>query len=150
MTKKKTRIGIIICERYHSCAGGKCFRALRERRGAFRRYPADADIEIAGYCSCGGCPGVNIEYAPEEMIKNGVEVIHLATGLIVGYPPCPRLEYFQRYIETRYGIPVVAGTHPVPEKYFQVHKQLGTWKSKKREKILQEVIETPEIRKAYD
>jgi hypothetical protein len=27
------KIGIIICERYQSCGGGKCFRALRERVG---------------------------------------------------------------------------------------------------------------------
>ena len=26
-----TRIGIIICDRYRGCAGGKCLRALRER-----------------------------------------------------------------------------------------------------------------------
>jgi hypothetical protein len=29
------KIGIIICGRYQSCGGGKCFRALRERAGAF-------------------------------------------------------------------------------------------------------------------
>jgi predicted metal-binding protein len=33
-----TRIGIIICDRYRSCAGGKCFRAVREREGAFAAY----------------------------------------------------------------------------------------------------------------
>jgi len=37
MHKEKTKIGIIICHRYHLCAGGKCFRALREREGAFKR-----------------------------------------------------------------------------------------------------------------
>jgi predicted metal-binding protein len=25
------------------------------------------------------------------MVKNGVDVIHLATGMLVGYPPCPHL-----------------------------------------------------------
>jgi len=35
---KKTRVGIIICNRYRRCAGGKCFRALREREGAFSLY----------------------------------------------------------------------------------------------------------------
>jgi hypothetical protein len=33
--KEKTRIGIIICDRYRSCAGGKSFRSLRNREGAF-------------------------------------------------------------------------------------------------------------------
>jgi len=33
------------------------------------------------------CAGGNIEYAGEEMVKNGAQVIRLATGLVVGYPP---------------------------------------------------------------
>lgn len=44
------------------------------------------------------------------MIKNGVDVIHLATGMIVGYPPCPRIDYFKKFIEEKYKIPVVIGT----------------------------------------
>ena len=38
------KIGIIICDRYRSCGGGKCFRALRERRGGFARYVADEPV----------------------------------------------------------------------------------------------------------
>ena len=53
--------------------------------------------------------------------------IHLATGLIVGYPPCPSLDYFREFIQTKYDIPVVFGTHPIPEKYLQIHQKLGTW-----------------------
>ncbi|MDX9865598.1 MAG: CGGC domain-containing protein, partial [Anaerolineaceae bacterium] len=83
---EKVKLGIIICDRYKSCAGGKCFRALKNREGAFDIY-ADQDIELVGYTSCGGCPGGNIEYAGEEMVRNGAEVIHLATGFLVGYPP---------------------------------------------------------------
>ena len=83
------RIGIIICGRYQSCGGGKCFRALRERAGAFAAYPKDEPVELVGFSTCGGCPGGNVEYVPEEMIKNGAQVIHLATGLVVGYPPVP-------------------------------------------------------------
>ncbi|MEA3392128.1 MAG: CGGC domain-containing protein [Candidatus Marinimicrobia bacterium] len=147
---KKTKIGIIICHRYHSCAGGKCFRALREREGAFKRYSKEEDIEIVGYTSCGGCPGGNVEYAPEEMIKNGAEVIHLATGLVVGYPPCPRIDQFKKYIEIRYHIPVVIGTHPIPEKYQLVHEELGTWESEHWQEMLSFLKDPLEIRKAYD
>ncbi len=84
--KTKEKIGIIICDRYRQCAGGKCFRSAREREGAFARY-ADQDIEIVGFTSCDGCPGGNVEYAVDEMQANGATVIHLATGLVVGYPP---------------------------------------------------------------
>ena len=147
---KSKKIGIIICDRYHHCAGGKCFRALRERQGAFKQYDKDRLVEIVGYTSCGGCPGGNVEYVPEDMIKNGAEVIHLATGLVVGYPPCPRIDYFKRYIETRFHIPVVIGTHPIPEKYYLVHKDLGTWTSDHWQAMLSELQDSREIRKAYD
>ncbi len=83
------KIGIIICDRYRNCAGGKCFKAIKNREGAFSIYPKNEPLEVVGYTSCGGCPGGNIEYAPEEMKKNGAEVIHFATGVVVGYPPCP-------------------------------------------------------------
>ncbi|MGZ5556175.1 MAG: CGGC domain-containing protein, partial [Candidatus Aminicenantales bacterium] len=82
------KIGIVICSRYQSCGGGKCFRAVRERAGGFARYPKEEPLEIVGFSNCGGCPGGNIEYVPEEMKKNGAEAIHLATGFVVGYPPC--------------------------------------------------------------
>jgi hypothetical protein len=43
MTKEKamTKIGIIICDRYRTCAGGKCLRALQNREGAFARYEGE-------------------------------------------------------------------------------------------------------------
>ncbi|GAG98111.1 unnamed protein product, partial [marine sediment metagenome] len=61
--KGKIKIGIIICDRYHTCAGGKCLRALRNREGAFSIYSKDDEVELVGYTTCGGCPGGNIEYA---------------------------------------------------------------------------------------
>jgi len=121
------KIGIIICGRYQTCGGGKCLRAMRERVGGFARYPKPEDVELVGYSFCGGCPGGNVEYVPEEMKKNGVEVIHLATGLVVGYPPCPRIRNFKKFIESYYDIPVVVGTHPIPLKYFEAHTKLDFW-----------------------
>ncbi len=73
MEKKAKKIGIIICDRYHSCAGGKCFRAAEKREGAFSVYK-DEGVQIAAFAHCGGCPGGNIESTPAEMKKNGVEV----------------------------------------------------------------------------
>ncbi len=42
------KIGIIICDRYRTCAGGKCLRAMRNREGAFALYKQE-EIEIVGY-----------------------------------------------------------------------------------------------------
>lgn len=51
---------------------------MRNREGAFDIYN-DTEVELVGYTTCDSCPGGNIEYAREEMVKNGGEVIHLAT-----------------------------------------------------------------------
>ncbi len=82
---------------------------MANREGAFDIYTKDDSVELVGYTTCGGCPGGNIEYAPEEMKKNGAQVIHLATGFVVGYPPCPYIEQFQKFIPEKYGMNVVVG-----------------------------------------
>lgn len=143
------KIGIVICDRYKSCAGGKCFRALHSREGAFSNYK-DQDVEIIAYTSCCGCPGGNIEYAPEEMKKNGVQVIHLATGLIVGYPPCPNIGHFRDFISKKYGLKVVIGTHPIPQKYYKTHESLGTWNSPEWQEYITPTITDEKIRLTYD
>lgn len=145
------KVGIIICGRYQNCGGGKCLRALREREGGFSRYSKDEEVVLVGYTSCGGCPGGNIEYVPAEMIKNGVDVIHLATGMIVGYPPCPRIRQFKEFIETHYNIPVVVGTHPIPLKYFKAHSNLSFWDGMNMADIAKDLMkEEKETMEKYD
>ncbi|MEN8224700.1 MAG: CGGC domain-containing protein [Bacteroidota bacterium] len=148
--KKKTKIGIIICDRYRSCAGGKCFRALKNREGAFDIYKDDEDIELVGYTSCGGCPGGNIEYAPEEMKKNGAEIVHFATGFLVGYPPCPYINHFQKFIEEKYKMRVVVGTHPIPQKYLITHTKLDTWNDPEWDALINPSIADEKTRLSYD
>lgn len=146
-----TKVGIIICGRYQNCGGGKCFRSLKERVGGFSVYPKNEQVEVVGYSYCGGCPGGNIEYVPEEMKKNGAQVIHLATGLVVGYPPCPRIRQFKEYIESRYGLPVVIGTHPIPLKYWEVHQKLSFWQNLRMEVLAGDLMEEDHrIMKAYN
>ena len=143
------KIGIIICNRYRTCAGGKCFRALRNRDGAFKLY-RNQEVELVGYTTCDGCPGGNIEYSPEEMSKNGAEVIHLATGLVVGYPPCPYIDEFRDFIRKRYGMEVIVGTHPIPQKYYLNHQDFGTWEEAAWQEKIQYVIDDERARLEYD
>lgn len=145
----KIKIGIIICDRYRTCAGGKCFRAAANREGAFSAYK-NMDIEIAAFTTCGGCPGGNIEYAPEEMEKNGVTHIHFATGFIVGYPPCPYIQHFKEFITEKYGMRVILGTHPIPQKYFITHNKLDTWNNKFFIEATKSVLTDESIRLNYD
>jgi predicted metal-binding protein len=145
----RTKIGIIICDRYRTCAGGKCLRAMRNREGAFSLY-RDVEVELVGYTTCDGCPGGNIEYVGEEMVKNGAQVIHLATGMIVGYPPCPYIHTFKAFLEKRYGVSVVVGTHPIPKKYLDLHTSLGTWEQPEWQSLLEPAMADEATRKAYD
>jgi len=146
---EKIKLGIIICDRYRTCAGGRCPRALHSRQGAFSIYK-NQEVELVGYTTCDGCPGGNIEDAPEEMIKNGAQVIHLATGMVVGYPPCPHLVHFRDFLKSRYKVRVVVGTHPIPEKYLRVHSQLKTWESPDWQALIRPTLTDEATRLAYD
>ncbi|MBN2278956.1 MAG: CGGC domain-containing protein [Candidatus Marinimicrobia bacterium] len=143
------KIGIIICDRYNSCAGGKCFRSMHNREGAFSIYKNE-DIEIAAYTTCGGCPGGNIEYTIDEMKKNGVTHVHFATGMIVGYPPCPYITYFHDFIEKNWNVTVIYGTHPIPEKYLDNHRHLKSWQDPVWQNILKLVMSDQQTRINYN
>jgi len=123
---------------------------VKNREGAFDIYNKEDELELVGYTTCGGCPGGNIEYTPEEMIKNGAEVIHLATGFVVGYPPCPHIEHFRKFIPKKYGVKVVIGTHPIPQKYLNTHQPLGTWESKEWQEMIEPTMANKKLRLAYN
>ncbi len=144
-----TRIGIVICDRYRRCTGGKCFRALRAREGAFSRY-VGADLEVAGFTTCDGCPGGNIEYAIEEMKANGVGIVHLATGFLVGYPPCPHLQHFHDLIQIKHGLEVVYGTHPIPQTYYDTHTRMNTWADPLWKEVLEPSLTDGKTRRSYN
>ncbi|MFN8257051.1 MAG: CGGC domain-containing protein [Bacteroidales bacterium] len=146
---EKIKIGIIICDRYHTCAGGKCFRSLQKCEGAFEIY-RNQEVELAAYTTCGGCPGGNIEYAPEEMKKNGVTHVHFATGFLVGYPPCPYIEHFEKFIPEKFGMKVIIGTHPIPQKYYLTHKNLDTWKTPFMKNAIKQTLTNEKTRLSYD
>jgi hypothetical protein len=106
---------------------------------------------VVGYSTCGGCPGGNVEYVPAEFKKNGADVIHLATGLVVGYPPCPYIRQFKNFIETQFDLPVVVGTHPIPLKYHETHERLPFWKETDMNNLAEDLMkERREIMDAYN
>ena len=92
----------------------------------------------------------NIEYTPEEMKKNGITHIHFATGFLVGYPPCPYMEHFKKFIEEKYGIKVIFGTHPIPQKYYITHKNMNTWNSKSLFESIKPTLSDELTRLNYD
>jgi len=84
------------------------------------------------------------------MKKNGAQVIHLATGMLVGYPPCPSIAHFRDFIQANFGLRVVVGTHPIPEKYFKVHRELGTWDTPEWREFIQPTVTNEKMRLTYD
>ena len=149
MSKPEKNVGIVICDRYHTCAGGKCLRALKNKEGAFSLY-ADQEVKLVGYTTCGGCPGGNVEDCIEEMKKNGAEVVHFATGMVVGYPPCPYIDQLRDFVKQKYDIDVVIGTHPIPQKYYLTHTALGTWKSPEWKERIKHVLTDEQTRSKYN
>lgn len=145
-----SRIGIIICDRNRTCTGGKCFMAIEERSGVFKKYPKDEPLEVVGFITCGGCPGERLEFAPAELKKYGAEEIILASGFLAGYPPCPYLEDFIQYIENYVGLPVVVGSHPMPTNYVNAHRGAGDWDRCGVQKYLGPLTDDPEASDRYD
>lgn len=144
------KIGIMICDRNRTCTGNKCFMSIRERDGAFARYPKDEAIDVVGFIACGGCPGERLEFSPADMKKYGAEVIHLATCFLAGYSPCPYIDDFKHYIEKVVGLPVIVGSHPMPQNYINAHEEIGDWDKNKIRGYLKGLVEVREASLKYD
>ncbi len=144
------RIGIIICDRYKSCDGGKCFRSVRNREGAFRRYSKEEPLEVVAFTTCGGCPGGNVENAIMGIKKYGARAIHFATGVLAGYPPCLYLDVLKEFAEEKTGLPIIIGTHPMPTNYCSMHETLGDWTETHKEMLQKHDLIDPAESIKYD
>ncbi len=47
-------------------------------------------------------------------------------------------------------MPVVVGTHPIPEKYVKVHAKLGTWETPEWQELIGPTMPEEKVRLAYD
>jgi len=144
------KIGVMICDRNRKCTGNKCFKSILERDGVFSEYPEDEPIEVVGWIACGGCPGERLEFAPADMKKFGAEVIFLASCYLAGYPVCPYIRDHKTYIENVVGLPVVVGTHPMPQNYIDAHGKAGDWERDDAREFLKNVTGDPEAARKYD
>ncbi len=85
------KLGIIRCMQTEDfCPGTGCFRAIRNKKGAFAEI--NEDIEIVGFCNCGGCPAKKSVLRARKLVERGAEAIAFASciqkGTPIGYP-CP-------------------------------------------------------------
>jgi len=144
------KIGIMICDRNRKCTGNKCFRAINELDGLFSAYSETENIELVGWMTCGGCPGERLEFAPADMKKYGAEIIYLASCYLAGYPICPYIEDHKNFIENVVGLPVVVGTHPMPQNYIDAHQIIGDWKRDNAEEYIEPIASDPLASQKYD
>ncbi|MCE7736615.1 MAG: CGGC domain-containing protein [Candidatus Heimdallarchaeota archaeon] len=144
------KIGIIICDRYKQCDGGKCFRAIENREGAFKRYSLNDKLAVVSYATCGGCPGGNVENVVTGMKIYGAQAIHFGTGFLAGYPPCIYVEVLKKFAEEKTGLPVIVGTHPMPTNYIEMHGKLDDWSNLHKKMLEEYELLLPEETIKYD
>ncbi len=109
--EKNTKIAVVRCDIVsETCPGVACFKAFNKRKMHFEEYGKDA--EIIGFFTCGGCPGRRVFRLVDNLIKHGVDVIHLSSCMLMegGYPKCPHIDEIKQMIIKK-GVKVVEGTH---------------------------------------
>jgi hypothetical protein len=62
----------------------------------------------------------------------------------------PPIEAFRRFIPEKYGMQVVVGTHPIPQKYFLTHDHCGTWQGAEWKPLLEATLTDEATRLGYD
>lgn len=143
------KIGVILCDRYQAASRERCIRAIKNKEGAFERYQ-DMEVELVDFHVCGGCPGLGAVAAAKKMVEAGAEIIHLSTGLLAGFPPCGTIGKIAAQINEQIEVGVIIGTHPVSEKVFLKHRQLGTWSGKEWQMMVKSIITDEDTRISYN
>ncbi|MCR4725553.1 MAG: CGGC domain-containing protein [Clostridia bacterium] len=95
------KLGIIRCMQTEDyCPGTTDFRMIREKKGAFEGI--EEDIELVGFCNCGGCPGKKAVLRARKLAERGADTIAFASciqkGTPIGYP-CPFAKKMKDLIE---------------------------------------------------
>ena len=99
------KLGIIRCMQTEDyCPGTRDFKTIREKLGAFEGVTED--IDLVGFCNCGGCPGKKAVLRARLLAERGADTIAFASciqkGTPIGYP-CPFAKKMKELIETDLG-----------------------------------------------
>ena len=99
------KLGIIRCMQTEDyCPGTRDFKTIREKLGAFEGM--EEDIELVGFCNCGGCPGKKAVLRARLLVERGADTIAFAAciqkGTPIGYP-CPFAKKMKELIEKDLG-----------------------------------------------
>ena len=95
------KVGIIRCMQTEDyCPGTTDFKMLKEHKGAFEGI--NEEIELIGFCNCGGCPGKKAVLWARKLVERGADTIAFASciqkGTPIGYP-CPFAKRMKEIVE---------------------------------------------------
>ena len=148
---EKIKLGIIIFEPLpHLC--WRKMPAGNAKQGRRIRPILDTEIELVGYTTCDGCPGGNVEYTGEEMVKNGATVIHLATGPLLSSVTLPAHISTLSKLSLRNGMAsrLLWARIPSRKNTWICTPSLGTWEEVEWQPLLEQTMADEATRKAYD
>lgn len=99
------KVGIIRCMQTEDyCPGTTDFKMLKEHKGAFEGI--NEEIELIGFCNCGGCPGKKAVLQARKLVERGADTIAFASciqkGTPIGYP-CPFAKRMKEIVEKDLG-----------------------------------------------
>ena len=99
------RLGIIRCMQTEDyCPGGRDFKTIREKSGAFAGI--EEDIDVVGFINCGGCPGKKAVLRTRLLVGQGADTIAFASciqkGTPIGYP-CPFAKKMKELVQKEVG-----------------------------------------------
>ncbi len=99
------KLGIIRCMQTEDyCPGTTDFKMIREHKGVFEGI--EEEIELVGFCSCGGCPAKKSVLRARQLAERGADTIAFASciqkGTPIGYP-CPFARRMKELIEKDLG-----------------------------------------------
>lgn len=114
-----SRLAIFTCSKIRdiNCVGClKCFKASELKEGEFSRYD---EVKIVAMAGCGDCPGllmpkVGLVMEMADYMDRDVDAIHFGTCMVKANKTaaCPiDMDKMKNMLESKYGKPVVIGTH---------------------------------------
>ena len=99
------KLGIIRCmQTVDYCPGTTDFKMIREKKGAFEGI--EEEIELIGFCNCGGCPAKKAVLRARKLVERGADTIAFASWIQKGTPigyPCPFAKKMKEIIEKDLG-----------------------------------------------
>ena len=86
-----------------------------------------------------------------DLLQANPEALHPVTREIIagGLRPTA-IDAFKAFLEKRYHVKVIVGTHPIPKKYLDMHTHLGTWENSAWKPLIAATMSDEATRASYD